>query len=780
MPFLQALTGHRLAGNTLHLELPGARLTVRPLAPDLVHIRLQPEGALPQPSWAVVPGEWEDVPARLEETAAALRLVTPALTVEVTDNPVRLRFLDAGGRIIAADHPAGGLGWEPGQVTWVLGLPPDTHLYGFGQRTGFLDKRGQAMTLWATDEPLHTPGTDPLYQAIPFFLALREGQAHGLFVDCPARVTYDMGKSDPGAGRITAATDILDAYLFTGPDPQAVLGRYTDLTGRMELPPRWALGYHQSRYSYYPAARVRDVAREFRARQIPCDVLHLDIHYMDGYRVFTWDRERFPDPAGLLGELAAQGFKVVTIVDPGVKVDGQYPLFREGVAEGHFICHPDGELVISTVWPGRTAFPDFARAATCRWWGDRQGEALLAAGVAGIWNDMNEPSCFAHHTLPDGALQGEDGQRRPHARVHNAYGLLMSRATHEGLLRWRPERRPFVLTRSGYAGIQRYAAVWTGDNHSWWEHLLAAMPMCLGLGLSGVPFVGADVGGFQGDADGELLVRWTQMGAFMPFFRNHSALGTRDQEPWAFGPEVEAICRDFIRLRYRLLPFLYNQFREASRTGLPVMRPLLLEYPADPATYNLADQFLVGGDLLVCPVYLPGATHRLVYLPAGTWVDFWTGERLPGPGHRVAAAPLDRLPLYVRDGAILPMGPDLDHVGAAAPRELTLAVYAGAPGHLDLYEDDGETLAYRQGAWAITPIALDVAGGGPVTLTVGEPAGAYQPPREAVTVRLYLPAPARSVRVNGEPAPAALAPDGALVVRVPTPGAAGLVLTVHY
>lgn len=772
--------------------MEGAEIAIQPLAPDLVRIRLQPQGAPVPDSFAVVRTEWPPVAASLEEVEEALWLRAGALTVEVSRSPVRLRFLDAEGRTIAADYPEGGLAWEPGRVAWVQTAPPGTHYYGFGQRTGFLDKRGRAMTLWATDETLHTPGTDELYQAIPFFMALREGRAYGLFVDSPARVRYDMAKSYPDRYWVEAEQEVLDAYFFAGPDPRAVLGRYTELTGRMELPPLWALGFQQSRYSYYPEARVREIAREFRERQIPCDVIHLDIDYMDGYRVFTWDRERFPEPARLIGDLAGQGFKVVTIVDPGVKVDGQYRVFREGVAGGHFICHPDGELFIGTVWPGRTAFPDFARAQTRRWWGDLHKEALLDAGVAGIWNDMNEPSCFARNTLPDTVLQGEDGKRLPHARLHNAYGLLMCRATHEALRRLRPGERPFILTRSGYAGIQRYAAVWMGDNHSWWEHLLMAMPMCMGMGLSGVPFVGTDVGGFTEDGDGELLVRWTQLGVFTPFFRNHSSTGTRDQEPWAFGPEVEAIVRAYIRLRYRLLPFLYNEFYQASRTGLPIMRPLFLEYPDDPATYPISDQFLVGRDLMVCPVYQPGASHRLVYLPAGTWVDFWTGERLAGPAHLVARAPLDRIPVYVRDGAIIPMGPEMNYVGEVPLKELTLAVYAGAPGRLELYEDDGRSLAYKEGQWALTSITLEVEGAGEpgagepgavaspaVWLTVGDPAGGFRPPRERVILRLYLPFPAREADVDGRPVALEREAGGAVVVRVASPEARGFTLRVR-
>lgn len=792
---------HMLYDQSLQIRSDKADIFVQPLNPSIIRLQVRPHGGRSSLNFktpAVIRTEWEPFAVQLEETEDVLRLYTGELTVEVAKSPLRLRFFDSEGRLYAEDHPDGGFAIEDGEngkvekVSWTLAAPQDAHYYGFGQRTGHLDKRGQRMNLWATDEPLHTPGTDELYQAIPFFLTLWNGRAYGIFLDSPARVTYDIGKSDPTAASMSTAQGELDAYFIAGPHPKDVIRRYTELTGRMELPPKWALGYQQSRYSYMSEEEVRGLAREFRARKIPCDVIYLDIDYMDGYRVFTFDGERFPDPARMVRDLSDAGFKVVTIVDPGVKVDGRYRVFQEGIRDGHFVCYPNGELFIGTVWPGRTAFPDFTREETRRWWGELHREFIQEIGIAGIWNDMNEPSCFARNTMPDEVLQGEDGAKFPHGQVHNLYGMQMAQATYEGLRRLQPDRRPFILTRSGYAGIQRYAAVWMGDNHSWWEHLLTAMPMLMGMGLSGVPFVGTDVGGFQGDVDAELLIRWTQFGTFSPFFRNHSAVGTRYQEPWAFGDEAEAIIRRFIELRYRLLPYFYQQFRRSSLTGLPIMRPLLLEYSDDPETYRLSDQFLIGEELLVAPVYMPGQKRRLVYLPRGEWVDFWTGKRLQGPAHIVAEAPLERIPLYVRVGTVLPLGPAIQYVGEPAPSELTFMVYAGAEGTLDLYEDDGETYAYTEGAYAITPVQLKRIESG-WQLTVGDAVGGYRPAREYVTVRVYLPTAMTSstpashskphassveVRLDGHAVPFEIEPDHSLSVRVTTPGARGFTLSV--
>ncbi len=815
-------------GSTLLLKTGEAEVWLTALSPDLIRIQMVPEESEPvKHSYAVAVsnGHWPACQGSLREGEHTLLWETrcgerPGLIVEITKTPFRLQIKRRDGSSVAAAAQAEGFSViqkenadsGSGLVgsSWALQAPLGTRYYGFGQKPGFLDKRGRRLSFWATDETLHTPDNDELYQAIPFALSLDEkGRSAGIFVDCTARVTCDVAKSQSEIFKVEAMQPVLDSYVFAGPGPKDVIGQYTELTGRMELPPLWALGYQQSRYSYYPEEQVRRIALEMRARGLPCDVIYLDIHYMDGYRVFTWDEERFPNPRKMIEDLAAQGFKTVTIIDPGVKVDGRYEVFQEGIRQGNFICWPDGELFIGTVWPGRTAFPDFLREKTRLWWGDLH-QGLLEAGVAGIWNDMNEPSCFARNTLPDEVLQGEDGQQLPHSQVHNAYGLTMAMATHAALRRLRPGKRPFLLTRSGYAGIQRYAAVWMGDNHSWWEHLRMSISMCLGMGLSGVPFVGSDIGGFSGDAQGELFVRWIQAGAFMPFYRNHSALGTARQEPWSFGPQVENIARKFLRLRYRLLPFLYNEFYRACQTGLPIMRPLFLEYPTDLETFHLSDQFLVGRDLLVCPVYQPGREKRLVYLPAGEWVDFWTGRYFAGSMHLAADAPLDRLPLFVRAGAILPMETPVDHTGERDGRLLFLHAYVPSRrevkkansdvlGQLRLYEDQGEGFAYKEGQWAETSVFLRRSERG-LTLEVGEPEGRFAPPRERVQVHLYVDESDREliktgkIKAAGTPvklkekaeidlslaAPqAAFGSLGELVVVVSTPNAAGFVLEIE-
>ncbi|HLN62420.1 MAG TPA: TIM-barrel domain-containing protein, partial [Symbiobacteriaceae bacterium] len=746
MRAIDCTLGWRWAEGRLTIQTPTGTLNLTPLADDLIQFQVRAVGgALVLPTGGVVKHDWAPVQAAVTEQEGELVLTTPRMRVEITLEPVTLTWYE-GDRVIARDEE---IGVAPDRIVLRRHMPKDEHYYGFGQKIGFLDKRGRKMEMWTTDDPNHTPTTDPLYQAIPFFMSLRNGHAAGLWVDTVARSYFDMGSLDPAETyTVEVLSPLFDSYVFAGPSMKAIIGRYTELTGRMELPPLWSLGFQQCRWSYFPEEKIRDLAANFRERKIPCDVLWLDIDYMNGYRVFTWDRERFHNPAKLTADLGEQGFRVVTIVDPGVKVDPNYDVYLEGVANDHFIKNPDGTVHEGKVWPGTTAYPDFLKESTRKWWGDRHQEAYFDNGIAGIWNDMNEPSSFIHNahgerTVPRDAMQGDDGRQVKHEDVHNSYGFRMCQATYEAMKRIRPEKRPFILTRSGASGIQRYAAVWMGDNHSWWEHLLYHMPVCVGMGLSGVPFVGCDVGGFSANPNGELVARWIQLGAFTPFFRMHTAMGTRDQEPWSFGADVEAICREYINLRYRLLPFFYTLFEEAHRTGQPIMRPLVLEHQEDTETYHISDEVLIGRDVLVAPIFQPGATQRMVYLPEGTWTDFFSGVQYEGRQYIIAQAPLDTLPLFIRAGAVLPMGPLMQHTGEVPMETLTLHVFPGADGEFTLYEDEGEGYGYCQGAFARTRIALQGS-----KLTVGTPEGGYKP--TWTQVELLVHGEMATVQVDGQ------------------------------
>lgn len=434
---------------------------------------------------------------------------------------------------------------------------------------------------------------------------------------------------------------------------------------------------------------------------------------------------------------------MVTIVDPGVKYEPEadYTVFDEGLEHDYFVRNSNGAMMYGYVWPGKAVFPDFMRPEVRRWWADHH-DALTDVGVVGIWNDMNEPALDDRPfgdggdkiTFPLDAPMGDGEDRTTHAEVHNLYGLMMARSSYEALQRLRPQERSFVLTRSGFAGIQRWSAVWMGDNQSLWDHLEMSLPMLCNMGLSGVPFVGADVGGFARNATPELFARWIQVGLLYPLMRGHSALGTIPHEPWEFGDRVEGICREFIELRYRLLPYLYSLFWEASTTGAPILRPLLYHYPNDPNTYALYDQVFLGPSLMAAPIYRPGIDYRAVYLPEGVWYDWWTNERYEGETHMLAHAPLERMPLYVKAGAVIPMQPVMQYVDELPMHELTLRVYPGEA-QWTLYEDDGCSFAYRSGAWRTTTYQTREQDH-QVTLEITEQKGNWTPSDRTTTVEL--------------------------------------------
>jgi len=627
--------------------------------------------------------------------------------------------------------------------TLELRARPTEAFLGFGEKVGPLDKRGLRFTFWNNDVVPHHPDTDPLYASIPFFVSLLDGKAVGALLDEPWRSEVDVCLADPDCVRWESAGPELDLYLFCGPGLPAVLERYTALTGRAPLPPLWSLGAHQSRYGYESSKEIRDVVAAYRANGLPLDVVHLDIDYMEGFEVFSWERSRYPEPAALVRQVAEDGVRLVTIVDPGVRVRDGYRVYDDGKARGVFVRQDRGDVLVGAVWPERAVFPDMTRPEVQSWWAGWHKE-FLEAGIAGIWNDMNEPSCFEvekrDNTLVPSAtplgLHGDiEGKTLPydarhgdkrHIEVHNVYGLGMCKGTFEAFTRYRPDKRPWVLTRAGYAGVQRYAAMWTCDNSSHWTHLEMSVSMLLGLGLSGVPFVGADVPGFLGRPSGELLVRWMQAAAFYPLFRNHSSKGTPPKEPWRFGEPVLGLARQALERRYRLLPTLYTLLREASATGAPVMRPLAWLAPEDRHAIAAFDEFLFGADLLVAPVLRPGQTKRLTYLPRGQWVPFrnfaLSGDVVEGPAHVVADAPLECTPCWLRAGGGFALTEPALHTTTANWGALEWHLAPGPDGlRASLYEDEGDGYGHARvtglrGKWDGQALVLEREAKGPLPL----------------------------------------------------------------
>lgn len=674
-------------------------LRITPLAADLLLIRMRPDGAFPAPfsySVAKAEGEWPLVEATIADEESSFEIATSRLTLRLDKKSGYISVHDGDGHILLTDgeclvHPDGRVGWR-------ATCGPQSAFYGLGEKANAINHAGKRFELWNTDPVGYDRDDDPLYLSVPFVMALHKGRAIGLFFDNSHRTWIDLGATQADTVEYQALGREFRLYLMVG-TPQSVLERYTELTGRMTLPPLWALGFHQSRWSYFPQARVLEIAQEFRRRRLPCDVIHLDIHHMDGYRCFTWHPQHFPDPRGMLATLHEQGFKAMAIIDPGIKAERGYWVYEQGVAQDCFIKYPDETRYTAPVWPGFCHFPDFTDPKVRAWWGELH-RGLLEDGIDALWNDMNEIALIVRNPrrtwVPDIVRHSKEGQGADHAEIHNLYGLLMVRATHEGLHRLCPGRRPLVLSRSGWAGLQRYAIHWTGDNRSTWDHLRLAVQIVLTLGLSGIPISGADVGGFAGGPTPELYARWMQVGAFMPFFRVHCMIHSPAQEPWAFGPQVEAINRRYLELRYRLLPYLYTAVWQAAQYGLPVVRAMPFAYPHDAATYSMDDQYLFGDALLIAPVMEEGAMQRTVYLPSGVWYNFWTGRAHEGGQTLEVQAPLEVLPLFVCGGAVIPLWPMQQYVGEKSVEELELCVYLAPGEHYSLlYEDDGERADYE-------------------------------------------------------------------------------------
>jgi alpha-glucosidase len=573
-----------------------------------------------------------------------------------------------------------------------LSLAPGDRVYGLGDKSGPMDRRGRVFTMWNTDAYAWDAARDPLYKSIPFFIVLRDGVAFGVLIDDTGRMTIDVGKTDPNAIRVSAANPV-DFYVIDGPTPHDVLARYTALTGHTPLPPKWALGFQQSRYTYLPEARVREVAKTLRDRKIPADAIWLDIGFQDNNKPFTVDRKAFPSFEGMLGDLRNDGFHTVLITDLHIAKQPGYAPYDTGMAADVFLKR-NGAPYVGKVWPGDSVFPDFSLARVREWWGGLYAD-FVRMGAAGFWNDMNEPSVFdvPGGTMPDDVVHRlDDDTTRTHAQMHNVYGMLNAQATYEGLLKLQPDERPFVLTRAAYAGTQRYAATWTGDNTADWHHLAQSVPNILGLGLSGMALAGDDIGGFIGSPPAELLTRWYQLGAWQPVFRSHAATDTRGHEVWVDGPEHEALRRAAIEQRYRLMPYLYTVVEENTRTGAPITRPVWFEYPKAAGSDR---EFLFGRDLFVAPVVSERLDAHVVQLPPGTWYGMRDGKAYTDKV-TFDPAPTD-VPVFVRAGAIVPMQAIVQHTGETPQGPLSVHVWwPGANDTCDgaLYDDDGHSMAY--------------------------------------------------------------------------------------
>ena len=647
------------------------------------------------------------------ETKTEYLVETDKVQVLVDKNTLRVQISDLEGNILNEDEL--GFHWEEnyeygGNTVKMSKITQNTEsFYGMGDKATHSNLKGKRVNNWCTDQYAYGKDQEPLYKAIPFYIGLHKNKAYGLFFDNTFRSYFDFAHEKRNVTSFWADGGEMNYYFFYGPEMSEVVKAYTNLTGAPELPPMWAMGYHQSKWSYYPEKNVKDIAAKFRKLKIPCDAIYLDIDYMDGFRCFTWDKKKFPDPKRMISELNEDGFKTVVMIDPGIKIDKDYWVYQEAVKNDYFCKRGDGPFMEGKVWPGECNFPDFTNPEVREWWAELYKEFMAEIGVHAVWNDMNEPAVMEvpTKTAPLDTRHNFEGNPCSHRKAHNIYGMQMVRATYEGVKKYVYPKRPFVITRAAFAGTQRYSSTWTGDNVATWEHLWIANVQAQRMSISGYSFVGSDIGGFAEQPNGELFARWVQLGIFHPFCRVHSSGDHGDQEPWSFGKEVTDVVRKFIELRYQLLPYLYSMFYRYSVAGTPMLQSLVLYDQEDVQTHFRTDEFIFGKQILVCPVQEPNAKGRRMYIPRGKWYNYWNNEIVEGGKEKWVDADLDSMPLFVKEGAIIPKYPVQQYVGELEIKELLLEVYYKLGEERSLiYEDAQDGYDYKKGQYSLRRLKL--------------------------------------------------------------------------
>jgi len=686
-------------GNSFIIETSNGTARIIVYTPEIIRIRISKEDMNTDFTYAVV-GVPRACSVKFHETEGLMLLQTDSLRLEITTDPVRFTMKDSKGNLLNQDEPAFGTTWVGEEVTTFKKLQEGEKFIGLGEKTGNLDRRGEGYMNWNSDTPGYTGGQDPIYASFPFYIGIHGRLAYGIFFDNTFRSYFNFGASNDRYSSFGADAGEMNYYLIGGNSLSRIIGNYTWLTGRMPMPPLWGLGFQQSRWSYFPDSEVLNIARTFREKKIPLDVLYLDIHYMDAYKVFTWHPARFSQPREMISELKKMGVHTAVIIDPGIKVEKGYEAYEDGIKQNMFLKYPDGTNYTAQVWPGWCNFPDFTKVSARKWWGEKF-KVNVETGIEGFWNDMNEVASWGGGKTSSIVHFDWEGKGASYRQGKNIYGMQMARSTYEGT-RVLMNKRPLILTRAAFSGAQRYTAIWTGDNVASEEHMMLGCRLVNSLGLSGMPFCGTDVGGFMvDDASANLFNRWLSIGVFTPFFRVHKHYDFKMSEPWSYGPLVEGNARNYISLRYKLLPYLYSTFFEAHTSGQPVNRSLVIDDTFDEKCWYYAyqQQYMFGPSLLVAPVE---STKELtkVYLPEGVWYDFFTGKQYSGQQEIMVECPLDKLPVFAKGGSFIPMQSVVQNTSENGSDTLFIHIFKGnEKTEFTYYEDDGVSLENENGKY---------------------------------------------------------------------------------
>lgn len=736
---------HSRSGQSVIIETTNGRVKIDVYSAEIIKFHISKQTVFDEFSYSVI-AKPQNVPYTINENNTDLSIVTDSLIVKFSRNPVRFSVYNKTGVLISADDVYGTT-WVGEEVTTFKKLQDGEKFVGLGEKTGNLNRRGEGYTNWNSDTPGYTVNQDPIYSSFPFYIGIHHNVCYGIFFDNSHKSYFNFGASNDRFSSFGADAGEMVYYYIGGSTVSQILTNYSKITGTMPMPPLWALGFQQSRWSYFPDIEVINIAQTFREKKIPLDVMYLDIHYMDAYKVFTWHPERFSNPNQLTGKLKDMGVRTAVIIDPGIKVEKGYKAYEDGLKNDMFLKYPDGTPYAASVWPGLCNFPDFTKPAAREWWG-KSFSVLTNAGVEGYWNDMNEIASWGAGKTPSLVRMDWEGKGASYRQAKNLYGTLMARSTYEGV-KTLLNKRPLIITRAAFAGAQRYTSIWTGDNVGSEEHMMLGCRLVNSLGLTGMPFCGTDVGGFMNsDASATLFSRWVSVGTFTPFFRVHKNYDFKMSEPWSYGSITEDNVRNYISLRYKLLPYIYSAFYAASNTGIPIAKSLAIDYTFDEKVFYNAyqNEYLFGPSLLVAPVE---STKELtkVYFPEGDWYDFFTGQKYEGNSEVAVECPLEKLPVFAKAGSIIPMQSLVQSTSEKPSDTLFIHVYFSADRFdYQYYEDDGESYDFEKGISLTKHFIFD---GKAKQLTLAKMEGNYNSKFSKIQLILHGFENCRNIKVNG-------------------------------